>query len=134
MIPAHSFKGDAKYCMQCAYSKEEYLHVPQSEAGKLADRARQEMRDYDAFVKHDQDKSDWSLVPWSSMRQVLTVLEIGAKKYSADNWQKGTEDRYKKALLRHVLAYAEGEKLDQETGLHHLAHAACNCLFILWFK
>jgi len=31
----------------------------------------------------------------------------------------------------HLLAVGNGEELDSESGLHHLAHAACNALFIL---
>ena len=38
--------------------------------------------------------------------------------------------------MRHVTAYIEGQKFDSGPGgddLHHLAHAICNCLFILYF-
>jgi hypothetical protein len=30
------------------------------------------------------------------------------------------------------MANLNGELYDTESGLHHVAHAACNCLFILY--
>jgi hypothetical protein len=41
------------------------------------------------------------------------------------------ERRYFDAMQRHVWAWRRGESLDPETGMHHLAHAAC-CLFFLY--
>ena len=26
-----------------------------------------------------------------------------------------------------------GDEQDEESGLSHLAHAVCNCLFLMWF-
>lgn len=34
-------------------------------------------------------------------------------------------------MWRHLIAYQEGEELDEESGLPHLWHAACNMAFIL---
>lgn len=67
---------------------------------------------------------------------MVRVLEFGAKKYAVDNWKKvpDAENRYREALLRHVVAYASGEEVDPETGESHLAHAACCVLFLLWFR
>jgi hypothetical protein len=72
------------------------------------------------------------------MEQIVQVLEHGAKKYDIDNWKmvegaSGFNGRYANALLRHVIAYCSGEEKDPESGLSHLAHAGCNCLFLLWF-
>ncbi len=68
-----------------------------------------------------------------AIEAISQVLTFGAKKYSDHNWQKveGGEQRYKAAMMRHVLASAKGEKVDSETGLSHLAHAACCVLFML---
>lgn len=68
----------------------------------------------------------------NAIKEILEVLEIGAKKYSEDNWKKVEKSRYEDAVLRHlVLQYLAGEKLDNETKKHHLAHAACCILFML---
>lgn len=84
--------------------------------------------------KFDTDKDRWDLLPWEAVRQIVLVLTYGAKKYDDNNWQlvdnKG--NRYFAALLRHVIAWRSGEKNDSESGLSHLAHAACCILFLLW--
>lgn len=84
-------------------------------------------------VKADASKPRWSLVPWAAMSKVRDVLEFGARKYSPDNWRKvpNARERYKESLLRHILAYQAGEETDSESGLPHLAHAACCVLFLL---
>lgn len=87
-------------------------------------------------MKFDGDKARVDLLldgcP-NAIEAVSQVLTFGAKKYADHSWQgvdKGPA-RYKAALLRHLLAHAAGESLDSESGLSHLAHAACNAMFIL---
>ena len=86
-------------------------------------------------VKFDQDKPQWTLVPFKAFDEVVKVLTIGAKKYAPDNWKKvpNARQRYIDAAFRHMSAYAGGEKLDAETGKSHLAHAMCCLLFLLAF-
>lgn len=100
---------------------------------------------YDAFrygikamktgVKFDQEKPQWTLVPFKAFDHVVEVLTIGARKYAPDNWKKvpNARQRYIDAAFRHMSAYAGGEKLDAETGKNHLAHAVCCLLFLLAF-
>lgn len=68
-----------------------------------------------------------------ALEAISQVLTFGAKKYADHNWQHvpDGEKRYKAAMMRHVLASSRGEKTDSETGLSHLAHAACCILFML---
>jgi hypothetical protein len=89
----------------------------------------------DVGVKYDNDKPQWSLVPFKAMTEVVDVLTYGAKKYAPDNWKKvpDARRRYIDAGFRHFTAYASGEKLDPETGKSHLAHAMCCMLFLLAF-
>lgn len=86
-------------------------------------------------VKFDQEKPQWSLMPWAALSQVVDVLTYGAKKYAPDNWKKvpNARQRYIDAGFRHLTAYAAGEKQDKETGMSHLAHAMCCMLFLLAF-
>ena len=69
----------------------------------------------------------------NALEQVGTVLTFGAQKYAAHSWQTvpGGDERYLAALLRHLTALGKGEQNDPESGLSHLAHVACNALFIL---
>ena len=84
--------------------------------------------------KYDGEKLRWDLLPWEPTEEVVKVLTFGAKKYAPNNWKyvPGRRWRYIGAAYRHLKAWICGEKLDVETGLHHLAHAACCLLFLLW--
>lgn len=68
------------------------------------------------------------------LSDTLVVLELGAKKYGDYNWQKVSPERYVDAVGRHLLADGEGEKLDKESGVSHLAHVFCNCLFLIYLR
>lgn len=72
----------------------------------------------------------------NALEQVSQILTFGAQKYAAHSWQTVPqgEDRYLAALLRHLTAHGKGEVNDPESGMSHLAHAACNALFILELK
>lgn len=90
-------------------------------------------------IKFDEGKTQWWYMPIEPMRQVINVLAYGDNKYPAEdgcNWKRvpNAKKRYYNALIRHITAWWEGEKNDQESGMHHLAHAATNCLFLLWFE
>lgn len=84
------------------------------------------------FVKHDGGKTPWSMLPWGPMTSVVAVMAYGAKKYTRDNWQRGSVNRYVDAAFRHLIAYSEGKKTDPESGLPHLAHLVCCGLFAMW--
>lgn len=90
------------------------------------------------FVKADSGKLQWSLLPFAEVEEVVRVLMKGAEKYTPDNWKKCDDTkRYEDALMRHVIAYIKGDKIDEVSqggdGLSHLAHAVCNCLFLMYF-
>lgn len=96
------------------------------------------MKDNDAKyteAKHDAGKPRWSLLPWRALAQVVLVLEFGARKYAPGGWMTvpDAEQRYRDALIRHLVAEMDGEERDPESGLLHAAHTACNALFLLWF-
>lgn len=82
-------------------------------------------------IKHDTEKPMMSLLPFDALDEVAKVLTYGAKKYSPDGWRKVEIDRYKSALIRHLSAYLQGEELDPESNLSHVAHMACNALFLV---
>jgi hypothetical protein len=85
--------------------------------------------------KDDAGKPDWTLMPWEELCKVQAVLDLGAKRYGAWNWQmvKNPDVRYLAALFRHVIAYTLGQDEDEESKQHHLAHAVCCCLFLMHF-
>lgn len=83
-------------------------------------------------VKHDEGKAPWHRLPWDSLREVLRVMEHGAVKYGWDNWRHVEPiTRYVDAAFRHLIAHAEGELVDDNSGIHPLAHVIANCLIIM---
>lgn len=87
-------------------------------------------------VKYDVGKLRWDLLPLDCMEDVVRILSFGANKYGDNNWQKleNADDRYYAALMRHLSASRLGEKEDPESGLSHLAHVACNVVFLMWLE
>ena len=85
--------------------------------------------------KDDPGKARWDLLPWKQVKSVVDVLTFGARKYADNNWQavESPRERYFAAVMRHIEAWWGGEKNDFESGLHHLAHAACCLIFMMWF-
>lgn len=84
--------------------------------------------------KFDTGKPRMSLIPNLALKEIAKVLTFGAKKYDSHNWRKGLNySRVMDALLRHLGEFMDGENLDPETGLSHIAHAACNAIFLLTF-
>lgn len=85
--------------------------------------------------KDDKGKPRWSLVPNKVMGLVVQALEYGAKRYGDDNWKHvpDSRTRYYDAARRHIDSWWDGEHLDTESGLPHLAHATCCLLFLMWF-
>ena len=86
----------------------------------------------DQQAKADQGKPCPSLVPVSLIEAVTAIRMYGSQKYGdPENWRKVEPQRYRDALYRHWLAYLKGEKCDQESGLPHLWHLACNAAFLI---
>lgn len=79
-------------------------------------------------VKYDANKPDFTYLSYEFMEEMVKVREFGAKKYTRNNWKKGFKvTRSLAAALRHIYSFLRGETNDPESGLSHLAHAAC-CL------
>lgn len=84
-------------------------------------------------IKYDAGKPDYSLLPPNALDDVVKVLTIGAQKYDRHNWKKldNINDRYFAAAQRHLWALKRGETFDDETQLHHGAHAICCIMFLI---
>ena len=84
-------------------------------------------------IKYDSAKPRMNLLPPKAIIEVSKVLTFGAEKYDAENWRKldDLQNRYTAGALRHIFAHMDGEQLDPETNLSHLAHALCCLLFKL---
>ena len=83
-------------------------------------------------AKADDGKLQLSLVPVQIIRDISEVRMYGNKKYGdPDNWKQVEKQRYVDALLRHLLSYLEDPNgVDEESGIKHYKHMACNMAFI----
>lgn len=83
-------------------------------------------------ARPDAGKPRFELIPADALEEVAKVFAYGARKYSDDGWAAGFMwRRYAGSLLRHAYAWLRGEDRDPSSGLHHLAHCACNCLILI---
>jgi hypothetical protein len=73
------------------------------------------------------------LIPPPALAYLARAMAVGARKYGPFNWRR-TEVKltvYLEAALRHILAKADGENDDPESGLPHEAHAmACMAIIL----
>lgn len=80
-------------------------------------------------------ESAWCYVTSSDMEQMVRVLEFGAKKYAEWNWMQGMAwSRVLNSFRRHILAIAQGEKNDPESGISHMGHVCCNLMFLTTYE
>jgi hypothetical protein len=96
-------------------------------------------RKIEADEESDQAKTDDSgkpplaCLPWAALKEVSMVQAYGQEKYGdIYDYRKGMKvTRPASCALRHIAAWIEGEDLDNESKLNHLAHAVTRLLFIL---
>ena len=99
------------------------------------DRIKKQLTMKTEAMKFDQDKLPLNLLSTEAMNQTAAVLKFGAQKYAEHNWRGGFKwSRPLAAAMRHLTAFNDGEDKDPESGLSHLAHAACCIMFLLEFE
>lgn len=83
-------------------------------------------------AKRDAGKPRLTLVPMQIIWDIAAVREFGTAKYhDPDNWKLVEVERYRDAAFRHFLKYlADPDGVDEESGLPHLWHLACNVAFL----
>lgn len=86
-------------------------------------------------VKIDEGKVRTDLLPTDALLEIAQIMTDGAKKYGAHSWEQGTKwSEIYAAALRHLFDYWKGQDRDKESGSLTIAHAACNCLFLLAYE
>lgn len=85
--------------------------------------------------KDDEGKLRYDLLPRQALREVVSRLTFGAKKYEPDNWRKGIAySRLVAAAERHWNAWLHGNITDADCDLHELSGVAINVLMLLEFE
>lgn len=79
-------------------------------------------------------KLRWDLLPLEEVEDIVKVYTKGAEKYGENKWQNLPNgiNRYKAALLRHLVEFEKGKEVDEDTGCLHLAQVAWNAIAMLW--
>ena len=83
-------------------------------------------------AKSDAGKPKLTLVPQQIIYDIAEVREYGNEKYGdPDNWRTVEPERYRDAAFRHFLKYlSDPYGVDEESGISHLKHLACNIAFL----
>lgn len=85
-------------------------------------------------AKADAGKPRLTLVPRRILTDIARIREYGNAKYpegGPDNWKTVEPERYRDAAFRHFVAYLDDPTgVDEESGLPHLWHLACNIAFL----
>lgn len=113
------------------------VSVPQETQEKIKKQLESQFQESKpaGALKFDHDKLPLNLLSTEALNQTAAVLKFGAQKYAEHNWRKGfTWSRPLAAAMRHLTAFNDGEDKDPESGLSHLAHAACCIMFLLEFE
>lgn len=76
----------------------------------------------------------FDLLPWDALWSVAELYGRGAAKYADRNWEKGYAWHLSHAALhRHLAQFWQGERIDAETGAHHLTAVVFHALALLAF-
>jgi DNA-directed RNA polymerase subunit RPC12/RpoP len=124
-------------CQQC--KRRFYIKLPsasyvaQGTVNPTCPHCCEHAPDAPADHKDDAGKRRWDLLPWRALGLVADVLTVGAAKHGDDGWRTlpNARRRYYAATLRHLTAWWEGEALDHDDGLPHMAHAIADALLLL---
>ena len=83
-------------------------------------------------AKADNGKPRLTLVPRRIIWDIAAIREYGNRKYhDPENWRQVEPERYRDAAYRHFMAYLDDPGgVDEESGLPHLWHLACNIAFL----
>lgn len=77
-------------------------------------------------LKHDT-------VPPVALVELAKAMQDGARKYGRFNWRETGVSRadYYSAIMRHLLAWMQGEDVAADSGVSHLGHIMANCAIML---
>ena len=122
-----------KLCSDCYYADYPFNAIECRDCDKIT-KTNWTPKDLDTAqeAKADAGKIDPTLVPRQIIWDIAEVREYGNKKYgSPDNWKEVEVKRYRAAAFRHMLAYLDDPSgVDEESGIQHYKHLACNLAFI----
>jgi len=87
--------------------------------------------------RKNSGKPRLALIDAYFQEELAKVLSMGAIKYDSDNWRIGLPwTEVLDSLERHVMQFKslDYSDEDEESKLHHMAHVACNAMFLVWYS
>lgn len=96
-----------------------------------------EVRVVDPVTGGEKGQKDIQLhcIPWEGLQELGKVYAFGSTKYADYNFRKGFLWSLSfDAMMRHAFLFWSGQDNDDESKLHHLAHAAWHCLTLMLFS
>ena len=122
------YVGGVRWCIY----KDTHTSSDGSYIWRLVDETTKPLEEKDLTKATKNDKLDnkepLEFLRMDGISEMCRVFAFGATKYGKDNYLLGMEQhRLTAAALRHILAHQQGDTIDPESGLPHLAHAMC-CL------
>lgn len=97
-------------------------------------QARSRLRSDDTNPKdlHGAAKPAIGLIPPAALIYMAKAMQHGADKYGSFNWREKAvrSTIYIDAAMRHLLRYLDGEDIDTDSGVPHIAHVAA-CMAVL---
>lgn len=88
-----------------------------------------------AALHYSEGKPGVDQIPPEVLLDWGRVFTYGERKYARDNWKRGNDwHEFYGSLLRHALKWWQGEDLDPESGLPHLAHVLWNAGALHYFQ
>ena len=78
-------------------------------------------------------KAPLALVPAALVIGASEAMQNGAEKYGPFNWREYPVQimTYCEAIQRHMVAFVDGQDYAEDTGIHHLKHAAASLGILL---
>jgi len=91
------------------------------------------MNEIDPKGEAGRKKAPMELLPAVALEETAWVHGLGAEKYGRYNWRSRDvcASTYVSAILRHLMAWQEGQDMDPESGRSHLAHIAAGCNILM---
>ena len=95
--------------------------------------AKKPVKNKDKAMRHNTGKPQLSFIldAPTAMNGLAEVFAMGSEKYERDNWKKGLDkNEIIDSLLRHLMAFKNGEAIDSESGKSHTHHVHWNALVL----
>lgn len=117
------------------YRSRRFRLVPPAEPQRVAEAVTEfqlALPDGNPKTRFGVAKPPLSLIPGQARVLLAEAFRDGARKYGPANWRVDpvTASTYLNAAERHLISWQDGEENAEDSGVHHLAHAAA-CLLIL---